>query len=181
MKERNRMIRSRTLAVCVILSFSITPALAKCELSNFVFQDQKGVEAVVKDVRECFGWFDQEKPSRSSANICQTEKSVEAMIKKFPKRDLRLVGSRIIKVIYKKQYFDITELAVVGSPWLSYSVKRGTNAVDKEYKIGRNIYSLLDGEIEFDFTEDGPRGWEEPRIAFKGLFGKKFVYSRCVS
>ena len=182
------MVRSRALAVCLITSISIAPALAKCDLSKTVFKDQEGVEAVVKDVRECFGWFDREKPSRSSTYICQTEKVVDAVINKYTKRDLRFVGERVIKILYKKKYFDIIELAVVGMPWLIYSADQANRSINKEYKAGkkeykagRNIYSLLGGEIEFDFTDDAPRTWPEPRKAYKGLFGKKFVYSRCVN
>ena len=179
------MVRSRALTVCVIASVSITPALAKCELSNYVFKDQKGVEAVVKGVRECFAWYDREVESRSSTNTCRTEDAVGAFFKKYPDRVLRFVGTRVITISYKGKRFNIIEDAIVGVPWLSYSVEKYTKGDYNNFKISRNVYKLLstgpDEEMEFDFTENAPQGFGTPRELFKSLLGKKFIYSRCVS
>jgi len=177
------MFRSRTLAACLISSVFITPALARCELSKYVFKDQKGNEAVVKDVRECFGWDDREVESRSSTNICQTEKAVDAFIEKHPKRYLRRFGTRAIIILYNGKHFSIIENAIVGVPWLSYSVEKYTKGDYDDFKISRNVYGLLSTDsgkkMEFDFTSGSDLGGANPREAFSELFKKKFRYARC--
>ena len=177
------MFRSRTLATFLISSVFITPALAKCELSKYVFKDQAGKEAVVKDARECFAWYDREVESRSSTNICQTEKAVDAFIEKHRDRNLRFVGTRMIKILYKGKYFSIVEDAIVGSPWLFYSVKNFKKSDYKDMKVSRNVYGIIstepDEEISFDFSTNAV-GWATPREEFIGLlFGVSFEYSRC--
>ena len=115
------MFRSRTLATFLISSVFITPALAKCELSQYVFKDQKGNEAVVKSVRECFGWYSK-RSGRSSKAACETENAVSPVIKKNYKNDYRLVGNRIIKISYKGKRYNIAEVVMVGVPSLVYLV-----------------------------------------------------------
>jgi len=177
------MLRSRVLAACLISSVFITPALAKCELSKYVFKDQAGNEAVVKEVRECFAWYDREVESRSSTDSCQTEKAVDAFIEKHPKRDLRRFGTRAITILYKGKYFSIIEDAIVGVPWLSYSVEKYTEGDYNDFKISRNVYRLLSTDpgkkMEFDFTSSSDLGGANPREAFSELFKKKFRYARC--
>ena len=173
------MFRSRTLATFLISSVFITPALAKCELSQYVFKDQKGNEAVVKSVRECFGWYSK-RSGKSSKAACETENAVSPVIKKNYKNGYQLVGNRIIKISYKGKRYNIAEVVVVGVPWLFYLVVSDSELNLKSYVIGRNNFSLVKGDIDFDFTGEGEVVWgKTAQEAYKGLAGVSFEYSRC--
>ena len=173
------MFRSRTLAACLISRVFITPALSKCELSKYVFKDQAGNEAVVKSVRECFGWYSK-RSGKSSKAACETENAVSPVIKKNYKNDYRLVGNRIIKISYKGKRYNIAEVVMVGVPWLVYLVVPNSELNLKGHKIGRNNFSLVNGDIEFDFTDENEVFWgKTAQELFKGLLGVSFTYSRC--
>lgn len=88
---------------------------------------------------------------------------------------------RLITVLYKSRFVNISEEAVVGSPWLSYEVNPDLRKIDvSAFQESGPIYSLLDGgEVMFDFTKDAPGGFDTPEALYKDFLGKEFIFKRC--
>lgn len=172
------------LALPALCGGASSAANAACELSKYVLQDQNGEEATVANVRECFGWYDRDSEELSSRNnVCFNESAVERRIKKLSSRykhDVRIVGTRIITISYKGRFHSIVESAVVGSPWLSYEVDPNLRDFKLEqFKESVGVYSLLGGEIQFDFTPEASAGFDTPEALYKSLIGVQFIYKRC--
>jgi len=172
------------LSLSAPLALFANAASAACELSNYILQDQSGKEARVVRVRECFGWIDREDDKLSSQdNLCFTEKRASSKQKALSSRykhDVRIVGTRLITISYMNRFHTIAETAIIGSPWLSYEVDPDPRAVNSDqFKAPTDIYNLLDGEIEFNFTADAPPGFDSPDALYKSLLGVQFIYKRC--
>jgi|SRR5271165_1320574 len=160
-------------------------AQSRCDIAHYIFQDQDGIEAIVKNIKECFGWFDRDRPSMSShKNACYTEDEAGTAVKTKERKSqssVRLVGSRVFTILYQDKFLNIVETAIVGSPWLSYEVDPDLGSVNfSMFKEGGKVYELLGGgEVKFDFTEDAPRGFDTPAALYKNLLGKQFIFKRC--
>src|SRR5689334_132563 len=107
-----------TLKRLVIVSWTLCsiPASA-CDLNAYVFQDQDGSEAVVKDVRECFGFYNLNEPARSSKKgTCLSATQVRSVMAANKKADLRWTGTRVFTLLYKRKFVYVIEDTTVGSP-----------------------------------------------------------------
>lgn len=177
-------MKLKLLIIPTIVSLlPLSSAQANCDLGHYVFQDQHGNEAIVKGIKECFGWFNRDRETLSSQRgACFSERDAEHHIKlQSSKYDTRIVGSRVFTILYKDRFVNISETAIVGSPWLSYEVDPDLRKIDlPAFKDGGTFYELLGGgEVRFDFTEDAPGGFDEPKLLYKTLLGTQFIFKRC--
>jgi len=172
-----------SIAIALYVGLSSAMAVTRCEILKYVFQDQDGNEAVVKNIKECFGWFNRDIEELSSKkDDCFTEQEAENHIRPQRKKyDTRIVGTRIFTVLYKSRFINISESAVFGSPWLSYEVNPDLRMVNiAAFKTSDKLYQFLDGgEVKFDFTKDAPNGFDTPENLYKGLLGTQFIFKRC--
>ena len=163
---------------------STQAAHSRCDLANYVFQDQDGNEAIVKDIRECFGWFNRDRESLSSSSgkrTCYTENEVEKVISQQRRLyDVRMVGDRIYTILYQRKFLYVAENAIVGVPWLSDEVDPDLRRSDyPAFKKSGKIFEMLGGDVKFDFTKDAPEGFDTAEKLYKGLLGKQFIFKRC--
>ena len=151
-----------------------------CDLTKYVFQDQKGNEAVVRKIYDCFGYVDKDDMSRSSPeHSCLTLKDVDKADKELGKNsNFRIIGSRNYAVDYQSKTYIWSENAVDGVPWYSQAVE--SQSFEPSYmnivKMGAGTKTLTDETPKFIFHDD-----EMGDERFGPLLGLEFTFKRCQS
>ena len=160
-----------------------SPLRNACELRHSILQDQAGNEAVVKDVRECFGYYNRTTEQTSKA--CMSVARATSVAKKLKRGTTYLIGSRVFTILYKGQVFYILEEATPGAPWLHYFVEtefatvassskwpqsRDRETLHEEKGRGKNrvLFDFFRGDDIFSVARDsGP------------LYGEIFTFQSC--
>ena len=172
------VILCSVLPCFLILSSEIQAA---CSLKDSIFKDQKGEVARISNVKECFGWYNRDDETLSADGTCNLAKDAEQKIKEQSKNyDVRFVGQRIFYLEYKNHTYVINELAVIGVPWLQYSVHELADIVDvSHFKSNEDGETLISDNNILDFTIESVSTENEAKELYRNLIGLKFIQEKC--
>ena len=160
----------------LVLSFSA--AHARCDVAHYVFQDQDGNEAVVKDVRECFRLWDLERNIElNRPHTCYTERQGNHALSALndPEGRDRVLGTRLTTILYKGKEINIADVLSDAVPPNDMEVDPDLSSLDPPLSAFKKPAKIYWPSYELDFT--GSFEWQEK--SYKELYGKRFVFKRC--
>ena len=148
-----------------------------CDLTQYVFKDQRGLEAKVVGIYECFGWYNRD--SDETSKECLREQQVYSKMNSSD-ANIRMTGSRVYQIVYQSIPYWFSEEIYPGVPWYYQGVDQSVENFSswKEVEQGELTKMLTGEDVEFDFTLlDGLD--RDAKELYGPLMGLKFVFKRC--
>ena len=170
--------------ISAIASQALSQAF-NCDVTHYVFEDQYGAEAVVKEVADCFNLRPTDRPydHKKDRAACMTFDDALKTLSTLPKsRKLALFGARAFTVSYNNPEIIMQSarfFEVIGFRDFQYRQFADPYIFDlKKLAQNKHFRNLTGNPPYFDFYMETSHPEDTP---YRRHFGLKFKFKRCSS